>query len=312
MAKEMRQAYCETLIDLRKHNDKIMVLEADLMGATGTKPFKASFPESTMDVGVAEADMVGIAAGLSESGFIPFAATFGTFASRRALDQFFLSSAYAHLNVKLVGTDPGVTAAFNGGTHMPFEDTGIMMLIPGCVIVEPSDPISTSAFTRLLASHYGTSYMRLHRKGMDDLYSEGEKFELGKSKILRDGKDACIFALGAVCVHEALKASDELKSEGIGLRVVDVLTLKPLDKEMVLKSEKECRAILTIENNQIHGGLYSSVLNIFNENRIAHHVLPLGIKDEFGQVGKLDYLQQHYGLDKDAIVKAVKEELKNK
>lgn len=309
MAKEMRAAYCETLIELRKQNDKIMVLEADLMGATGTKPFKAAFPESTMDVGVAEADMVGIAAGLSESGFIPFAATFGTFASRRALDQFFLSSAYAHLNVKLVGTDPGVTAAFNGGTHMPFEDTGIMMLIPGCVIVEPSDPVSTVAFTKLLGSHYGTSYMRLHRKGMDDLYSEGEAFELGKSKILRDGTDACVFALGAVSVHEAVKASDELKNEGISLRVVDVLTLKPLDEELVLKCEKECKALITLENNQIHGGLYSSVLETFNENNVCHHVLPLGVKDEFGQVGKLDYLQKYYGLDKDSIVNAVKKEL---
>lgn len=312
MVKEMRQAYAETLIELRKQNDKIVVLEADLMGATGTKIFKKEFPESTLDVGVAEANMIGMAAGLSESGFIPFAATFGTFASRRALDQFFLSSAYAHLNVKLVGTDPGVTAAFNGGTHMPFEDTGIMMLIPGCTIVEPSDPVSTVALTKLLASHYGTSYMRLHRKGMETLYSENEKFELGKAKVLREGKDAVIFALGAINVHASIEASDELKKEGIALRVVDVLTLKPLDKELVLKCEKECSTILTLENNQIHGGLYSSVLELFNENGIAHHVVPLGVKDEFGQVGKLDYLQKYYKLDKDSIKEAVKKELKRK
>lgn len=312
MAKEMRAAYTEALMELRSKDDRIMVLEADLMGATGTKPFKAAYPESTLDVGVAEANMVGIAAGLSESGFIPFAATFGTFASRRALDQFFLSSAYAHLNVKLVGTDPGVTAAFNGGTHMPFEDTGIMMLIPGCVIVEPSDPVSTKALTKLLASHYGTSYMRLHRKGMDDLYDENEKFELGKSKVLRDGNDACIFALGAINVHEAIKASDEAKKAGIGVRVVDVLTLKPLDKELFLKCEKECKALITLENNQIHGGLYSSVLELFNTERITHHILPLGVKDEFGQVGKLDYLQKYYKLDKDSIIDAVKKELSSK
>lgn len=306
MAKEMRQAYANALIEEARVNDKIVVLEADLMSATGTKTFKSEFPERTIDVGVAEANMVGMAAGLSVAGYIPFAATFGTFAARRALDQFFISGAYAKANVKLVGTDPGVTAAFNGGTHMPFEDTGIMKLIPNLTIVEPSDPVSAAAFTHLLAKQYGCAYMRLHRKGMDDIYSENETFEIGKSKIVRNGNDVCIFALGAVLVHEAIKAADELKKEGINVRVVDVLTLKPIDKEMILKCAKECAYIITLENNQVSGGLYSSVLEIFNENHITKYVTAMGIHDEFGQVGTLDYLLKNYALDKDSIMEVIR------
>ena len=306
MAKEMRVAYAETLIDLAKNNDKILVLEADLMNATGTKIFKKEFPERMIDVGVAEANMVGMAAGLAVNGYIPFAATFGTFASRRAFDQFFISGAYAKTNVKLIGTDPGVTAAFNGGTHMPFEDTGMMRLVPNLVIVEPSDPISASAFTRLIAEYNGCCYMRLHRKGMDDIYNSNEKFEIGKSKILRDGDDVCIFALGAVLVHEALKASDHLKEEGINVRVVDVLTLKPIDKDCILKCAKECTNIITLENNQVKCGLYSTVLEVFNENRVQKHVTSIGAHDEFGQVGTLDYLLKAYGMDENSIMETVR------
>ncbi|HET7839079.1 MAG TPA: transketolase family protein, partial [Rectinemataceae bacterium] len=177
--KEMRAAYAETLVELAASNPEIVVLEADLMRATGTGSFQKAYPDRLVNVGVAEANMVGIASGLSATGKIPFASTFGCFASRRAFDQFFLSANYARLNVKLVGTAPGVTAAFNGGTHMPFEDLALMRAIPGLRIAEPSDPASCAALVREAAALYGCVYLRLPRKAAPYLYGPEESFEFG-------------------------------------------------------------------------------------------------------------------------------------
>jgi transketolase len=178
--KEMRVAYVDTLIALAAENPNIVCLEADLMSSTGTKAFAKAYPDRLINVGVAEANMVSVAAGLSATGKVPFATTFGCFSSRRVFDQFFLSANYAKLNVKLAGTDPGITAAFNGGTHMPLEDLGMMRLVPHLRIAEPSDPVSCAAFTRLAAAEYGCCYLRLQRKPAPDIYPEGEKFEWGK------------------------------------------------------------------------------------------------------------------------------------
>ena len=221
--REMRAVYCDTLIRLAQKDPRIMVVEADLMKASGTMPFKAAFPDRGIDVGVAEANMVSIAAGLSAAGKIPFAASFGCFASRRVFDQFFISANYAHLNVKLVGTDPGISAAFNGGTHMPFEDMGMMRLIPGLSIIEPSDPVSLENLVEACAAHEGCTYMRLHRKPARELYTCGESFSLGKGKVLRDGKDITIIALGVIMVNEALKAAKELEGQGRSAAVIDIL-----------------------------------------------------------------------------------------
>ena len=211
--KEMRAVYCDTLIELAQADDRIMVVEADLMRASGTMAFKQRFPDRAVDVGVAEANLVGVSAGLSAAGKIPFAATFGCFASRRVFDQFFISANYARLNVKLVGTDPGISAAFNGGTHMPFEDIGLMRMIPGLTIIEPSDPVSLKALVKACAEHQGCTYMRLHRKAVPALYEEGESFTLGKGKVLGDGSDVTIIALGAIMVGEAIKARELLKQK---------------------------------------------------------------------------------------------------
>lgn len=311
MVRELRNAYANALIEEAKKNDKIVVLEADLMGASGTKIFKKEFPNRLINVGVAEANMVGMAAGLSVNGYIPFADTFGTFASRRAFDQFFISGAYAKTNIKLVGTDPGVGAQYNGGTHMPFEDTGMMRLVPELVIAEPSDSVSAAAFVHLLARHEGCTYMRLHRKGLEDIYEEGEKFQLGKAKTLRDGEDAVIFAFGAIPVHEALKVSDTLKEKGINVKVIDILTLKPLDAKTVIKEAKKVKHIFTSENNQIQGGLYSAVLETLNENDIFKKVNPIGVHDMFGQVGDLEYLKKAYGMDSESIIAYIMSVLKN-
>jgi len=304
-AKEMRAVYAETLVELGAKNKDIVLLEADLMKASGTGPFQAAYPERTFDVGVAEANMVGVAAGLSAEGKIPFAATFGCFATRRVFDQFFVSCAYARLNVKLVGTDPGVSAAFNGGTHMPFEDLALMRAVPGIAVLEPSDAASLRGLVAAAAERKGSVYMRLHRKAVPDLYPAGEKFEIGKAKLLREGKHVAIVALGSIMVNEALKAAELLAKEGIEASVVDALSVKPLDAELVLREARKCGAVVTAENHQASGGLGSAVAELLAETGAAR-LARIGVKDEFGEVGTQDYLQDRFGLRAANIAEAAK------
>jgi transketolase len=294
--KEMRAAYAETLLALAAENPDILVLEADLMRATGTGAFQKAFPDRLINVGVAEANMIGVASGLSAVGYVPFASTFACFASRRAFDQFFLSANYAKLNVKLVGTDPGVTAAYNGGTHMPFEDLGLMRTVPGLTIVEPSDPVSCAALVRLAASTYGCVYMRLPRKASPFLYPAGESFSFGKAKRLREGKDLVFVTLGALMAGEALKAADALAGEGVSAAVLDMLTLKPLDAEALLEAARATGRVISAENHQIMGGLGSAVAEALAENRFGGSFARIGIRDEFGEVGTQDYLAKRFGL----------------
>lgn len=305
---EMRSVYVETLIALAERDERIMVCEADLMRAHGTTKFADRFPGRAVDVGVAEANLVGVSAGLSLGGKIPFAATFGCFASRRAFDQFFLSANYARLNVKLVGTDPGVTAAFNGGTHMPFEDVGLMRMVPGLTIFEPADPVSLRALMKQSASMWGCTYMRLPRKSVEPVYEEGEEFTLGKGKLLFDGDDVTIIAMGGLLVGEAIKAHGMLAEEGIDAAVIDMHTVKPLDEELVLHHARKSGAVVTAENHQIAGGLGAAVANCLS-CACPTPMRMVGIRDEFGQVGTQAWLQQHYRLTADEIVAQVKDVL---
>jgi transketolase len=311
MGKDMRQIYTETLIELAKENENICVLEADLMTATGTKSFKEAFPERFFNVGVAEANMVGIASGLSTEGKIPFAATFGIFASRRVFDQFFLSANYAQLNVKLVGTDPGITAQFNGGTHMPFEDVGMMRLIPNLTIIEPCDTVSCAALVTLAVNHKGSMYIRMHRKGSQTIYNDNEEFTLGKGKVLQDGNDITLIASGFVMVPEALEAAKILKKEGIKAAVIDMHTIKPLDDDLVLKYAKKTHAIVTCENHQVKGGLGGAVAELLSE-QYPTYLGRIGSKDRFGQVGTLEYLMEDYHLTAQDIVNTAHEVLNKK
>ena len=309
---EMRSVYAQTLVEIGAQDPRIVVVEADLMKATGTGPFAKAHPGRAINVGVAEATLASVAAGLSVEGKIPFAATFGCFASRRAFDQFFLSANYAGLNVKLVGTDPGVAAAFNGGTHMPFEDLALMRVIPGLRIVEPSDPVSLAAYVHLAAETYGCVYLRLQRKAAPKLYAEGERFEWGRAKLLRDGRldgkkeHAVVVALGAIMVGEALKAADLLAAEGLGLTVIDALCLKPLDSSLILEAARRSGRLLTAENHQASGGLGSAVAEAVAESGLALRFARIGIKDEFGEVGTQDWLQDRFGLRAANIVATVK------
>ena len=308
--KEMRMAYVDTLMALAESNKNIVVLEADLMSCTNTGVFKKAYPDRFFNVGIAEANMVGIASGLSTLGKIPFASSFGCFSSRRVFDQFFLSANYARLNVKLIGTDPGVTAAFNGGTHMPFEDLALMRVVPGLTIVEPSDPVSCAAFVRLMAEDYGCHYLRIPRKPVPYLYQENETFKFGKARLLKEGKDLCFVALGSLMVNQSLKACESLASSGISAGVLDVLTLKPIDSSAILEQAGKVRAIISAENAQIAGGLGGAVAEILAENGCRCKFARIGIRDEFGEVGTQDYLTDRYGLDVGSLVKKAQELLK--
>ena len=307
---EMRAAYCNALLEIAEKDKKLVVLDADLMKASGVMPFKKAHPDRGIDVGVAEANLVGVASGLSLKGFIPFASTFACFAARRAFDQFFISSNYAKLNVKLVGTDPGVSAEFNGGTHMPFEDLAMMKMIPGLTIVEPSDDISAGKFTHLLYEHEGCCYMRLHRKKLERVYKEDEKFELGKAKVLTEGKDAVIFSLGGVMLRESLKAYEMLKKEGINVTVVDILTLKPLDRQLVIDQISKKHVVVTCENGQVAGGLASEIAEIIAYEGLSCKFRMVGVFDQFGQVGKLDYLLNAYQMTAEIIAQKIRTALR--
>lgn len=300
---EMRNAYANTLVELGEKNKNIVVLEADLMSCTNTAVFKKAYPDRFFNCGIAEANMVGIAAGLSTLGKIPFAASFGCFAARRVFDQFFLSANYAKLNVKLTGTDPGVTAAFNGGTHMPFEELALMRVVPGLTVIEPSDHFACAAFVRLMAEEYGCHYLRIPRKPVPVIYNENEKFKFGQAKVLKEGKDLCFIALGSLMVNQSLKACDKLAEQGISAGVLDVLTLKPIDKNAILEQAGKVRAVISAENAQIAGGLGSAVAEILAEEGSRCKFARIGINDEFGEVGTQDYLVDRYGLDVESFVK---------
>ena len=309
--KDMRAAYADTLVELAEQDGRVVVLEADLMSAVGTGVFKKRFPERLINVGVAEANMVCIASGLSSQGFVPFANTFGCFATRRAYDQFFLSANYARQNVKLVGMDPGVTAKFNGGTHMPFCDISITRPIPKLTVLEPADTVSVHHLTRLVYEHEGCVYMRMHRKGAVHLYPADQQFALGKGIVLLDGSDVAIFATGMVMVPEALKAAEALAKEGISAAVVDMHTVKPLDEQLVLRYAQKTGALVTCENGQVAGGLGGAVAEYLSGCHPTV-VMRVGVEDEFGEVGTQDYLQQRFALTSVQIIRKVKEALKIK
>jgi len=306
-SKEMRMAYVDTLMALAEKNKNIVVLEADLMSCTNTGVFKKTYPDRFINCGIAEANMVGIASGLSTLGKIPFAAGFGCFSSRRVFDQFFLSANYARLNVKLTGTDPGVTAAFNGGTHMPFEELALMRVVPGLTVIEPSDPSSCAAFVRLMAEEYGCHYLRIPRKPVPYLYGENETFKFGQAKVLKEGKDVCFVALGSLMVNQSLKAAESLAASGISAGVLDVLTLKPIDRDAILNQAGKVRAIVSAENAQIAGGLGGAVAEVLAENGCRCKFARIGIRDEFGEVGTQDYLVDRFGLDVGSLVKKAQE-----
>lgn len=302
-AKEMRQCYAETLLQLAQEDSRVIGLEADLMSAISTQKLQAVIPNQIINCGIMEANMIGVAAGLSLTGHIPFVHTFAQFATRRAFDQLFVSCAYARLNVKILGSDSGVTAEHNGGTHMSFEDLGLVRLIPEAYVWEASDYTMLKALLRKAYAENGIHYIRTIRKKAVKLYNASEKFEDGKGKILRKGKDLAIIAAG-IMVAEALLAAEILASQGIEATVIDMYSIKPIDVDLLIWAAKETGQIITAENHNIIGGLGSAVAEALSE----HYPVPIkriGVNEQFGQVGKVDYLMEQYKLTARDIVEAV-------
>jgi len=306
----MREIYCDTLIALALDNDDIVALDADLMSSSGMKPFFQRIPDRAFNCGVAEANMIGIAAGLSAMGKIPFAHSFGCFASRRVCDQIMISAAYARQNVRIVGSDPGVTAAYNGGTHMPFEDMGVLRSIPEITLIEPADNVILENIIRQLAELKGVFYIRMARKNAVSIYKEGSKFHIGRGNTLIDGTDVTIFASG-IMVYEALKAASILQIDGLSARVVDMFTWKPVDCELVDNCARITGAFVTAENHNIIGGLGSAIAEAAAKVRPVP-IEMVGVKDRFGQVGTEDFLREEYELTTSDIVAAAKRAIERK
>ncbi|MBN2604967.1 MAG: transketolase family protein [Bacilli bacterium] len=305
-SQELRSTYAETLGELIAENKKIVALEADLMGAIKTKSVQDAYPNNFVNCGIMEANMVGVASGLSVRGFTPFMHTFGPFATRRCFDQLFLSIGYSKLTLKVIGSDAGVSAAHNGGTHMPFEDLGLARLIPNSTVLEMSDHIMFKDILKQVSSLPGLHYIRMVRKAMDQLYREDSTFEIGKGIVLRDGSDCTIIATGIMLI-EAIKARELLASEGISAAVIDMFTIKPIDQKLLIEYAKKTKLLVTAENHNIIGGLGSSVLEALALEQVR--VARVGVLDRFGQVGTQDFLQEEYNLTALDIVKAVKENL---
>lgn len=303
-AREMRAVYCQTLQELARENDRICILDADLVGSSGVKPFFQEFPDRAVDCGIQENNMIGVAAGLSAAGMIPFAHSFGPFASRRCVDQIFISCAYAKANVRIVGSDPGVTAAYNGGTHMPFEDMGTLMSIPKITLVEPTDSVQLRWLLQTLEKEYGVYYIRLLRKNAVGVFEEGSQFQLGKLARLREGTDAAVVCSG-IMVGEALKAAALLEQEGIRIAVLNAFTWKPMDDETLAEYARSCGCVVTAENHNILGGLGSAVANSLSRS-CPVPVEMVGVEDAFGEVGTEDFLRRRFDLTAEHIVRAVR------
>ena len=306
----MRDVYCATLMDMAEHDKRVVSLDADLMKSMGMIPFMEKYPDRTFNCGVMEANMIGVAAGLSATDKIPFAHTFGPFATRRCYDQVFISAAYAQLNVRIIGSDPGITAAFNGGTHMPFEDMGIMRNVPGITIIEPTDGVMLENIMRQVKDMYGVFYIRLLRKEPIRIYEEGSKFEIGKGIVLKEGTDVTLITSGFL-TSETLKAADMLEEDGLSAKVVNIFTWKPIDKELIIKSAEQTGAIVTVENHSIVNGLGSAVAEALVENTLVP-MERIGSRDRFGQVGPVDYLQKEYEMTAQDIVKKAKKAIQRK
>ena len=295
-----RQSYGEALKELGKNNENIVVLDADLSTATKTDLFAKEFPNRFFDMGIAEQDMVGTAAGFATCGKIPFASTFAVFAAGRAYDQIRNSVCYPKLNVKICATHAGVTVGEDGATHQMVEDIAMMRTMPNLQVFSPSDDVQTRFIINEISKIDSPCYVRLSRLATPVIYSENEKFELGKAKQIGNGEDATIFATG-VCVAEALKAQEILDEKGIHVRVVDIHTIKPIDREAIVRCAQETKKIITVEDHSVIGGLGSSICEVLAEEYPAK-VIRLGVNDSFGKSGSAVELMRYFGIDCEAIV----------
>ena len=298
---EMRVALISEIEKIMEKDERIVFVDADLGKAGNTLELRKKFPERALDVGVAEQNMASVAAGLSSYGFIPFISSFTSFATRRIADQIAISISYAGSNVKIIGLDPGISAELNGGTHMSFEDVGIIRSIPSTVIFEPVDVIQLVKALPQIVDYKGMVYIRLFRKITPKVFNDSYKFNLFKADVLKEGNDVSIFATG-ITVNESIKALEILKKRGIDAELINVHTIKPIDKETIVSSIKKTKAVITCENHNIIGGLRSAVAEVMTEEYLCAPFKYIGVHDCFGEVGKFDYLIKKYKLSADDIV----------
>ena len=300
-----REAYGKALVKLSNMNDKVVVLDADLSKSTKTAEFKSAAPERFINMGIAESNMIGVAAGLATCGKIPFASSFAMFAAGRAFEQIRNSICYPKLNVKICATHAGLTVGEDGATHQSVEDISLMRSIPNMVVINPADSVETDAAILAAAEYQGPCYVRLGRLAVDTINDEASyKFEIGKGITLADGNDVTIAATGMM-VQLALQAKEELSKEGINARIINIHTIKPIDSDLLVKAAKETGAIVTAEEHSIIGGLGSAVSEVVTEE-CPVPVVKVGIKDTFGESGKPDQLLEKYGLTVEAIVNSAK------
>ena len=313
-SKEMiatRVAYGKELLELGKINSNIVVLDADLSGSTQTKFFAKEFPERFFNMGIAEQNMIGVAAGLSSTGKIPFASSFAMFACGRAWEFVRNSVCHNMFNVKICATHAGLTVGEDGGSHQIIEDLAIMRAIPHMTVIVPADATEARLATRAISEFFGPVYMRLGRSNVPVLFDEKDfEFKIGKAQIVKAGIDVSIFACG-IMVSRALWACEILQSEGVSAEIVNISTIKPLDKETILSSVQKTGCAVTCEEHNIHGGLSDGIAAVLIENYPVP-MKKIGVMDQFGQSGKADELLVHYGLTKEKIAEAAREVIRKK
>ena len=301
-----RESYGNALVELGAEHDNLIVLDADLAAATKTGVFKKAYPDRHIDCGIAECNMMGIAAGLSTTGIVPFASTFAMFAAGRAFEQIRNSIGYPHLNVKIGATHAGISVGEDGATHQCNEDIALMRTIPGMVILNPADDIEAKACVKAAYEYNGPVYLRFGRLAVPVINDRPDyKFELGKGVVLREGKDVTIVATG-LCVSSALEAAEKLAADGIDAKIINIHTIKPLDEELIVAAAKETGKVVTVEEHSIIGGLGSAVCDCL----CANHPVPVkkvGMQDVFGESGSAAALVEKYGLDAKGVYKSVKE-----
>ncbi len=302
--KATRQSYGEALLELGKKNENVVVLDADLAGATKTNIFAKEMPERFFDMGIAEQDMLGTAAGFATCGKIPFASTFAVFATGRVYDQIRNSICYPNLNVKICATHCGITVGEDGATHQMLEDINLMRGLPNMTVISPSDDTEARWAVQEAAKINGPVYIRFGRAATPIIYDENYEFKLGKAIQFGEGTDATVFATG-IMVAESLKAKEELEKEGINIRVVDIHTIKPIDKDIIIKCAKETKKLISIEEHSIIGGLGSAIAEVLVENYPAK-LTRMGMKDCFGKSGKAQELLEYFGLTSKEIIEEVR------
>ena len=300
-----RDSYGKALAELGAEHEDIVVLDADLAGATKTATFQKAFPDRHFDCGIAEADMICVAAGLSTVGYVPFASSFAMFAAGRAFEQVRNSVGYPHLNVKIGATHGGISVGEDGASHQCCEDFALMRSIPGMVVMSPADDVEAKAMVKAAYEHEGPVYMRFGRAAVPVFHEEGMKFEIGKGEILRDGTDVAVIANGLM-VYEAIVAAEKLAAEGISAMVINMATIKPLDEELVLAAARKCGRVITCEEHSVIGGLGEAVRSLLSE-KLPTPVKRIGVNDEFGHSGPAAALLKQFGLSAEHITETALE-----